>query len=377
MPDRRTASLFPPTAMKRMPCRVWVTNKVSTMYRTATIHTGAGMPAYLRVPMKVSWVRPGMVYPPATTAASPDVTDSVPIVTMSGLNPRSAIRPLATPTTTPITSATTMPSHTGLCPASSLPQMTPARAATPGIEMSSAPEKTPAATPAAYTAVSAAAFAIRTALLHLAKNGLAQTENARMSRTNSTIRPRSRAKMSARIPRESLVCSSGAAPTVSSSTDEDTAPTARCGFAGTVMTCSLACGDDLLGDVQLLAGLLGVGLHGGQGVEGLDHVPLEVQVGRGVDLAGLNVRQDLIVPALIGNAGKGLSGRGEGAEGTERRLVGGGHHGVDAGVALQGVADVRLGLGPVALDEIADDLGLGRRGGQGRYRNLIESDRAK
>src|SRR6516225_1517557 len=232
MPERRTASPFPPTAMKRMPSRGWVRNTVSTMNSTITIQTGAGMPAYLRVPMNVSCVRPGMVYPPATTSARPEVTDSVAIVTMNGLNPRSVISPLATPTITPTTSATAMASHTGLLPLTSLPQMTPARAAVPGIEISMAPAITPTATPAANTAVRAAAFAIRTALLHCAKYGSAQREKAMTSRMNSTNRPRLRAKIRPLIARESLVCSPGAAPAVASSADEATAPW---GCAGTVI----------------------------------------------------------------------------------------------------------------------------------------------
>ena len=67
----------------------------------------------------------------------------------------------------------------------------------------------PTPTPAAKMAVRAAAFAIRMALETVKKYGLAQRENTRISNAQRTKIPRSRMKMSHRMPVESL--SAGAA----------------------------------------------------------------------------------------------------------------------------------------------------------------------
>ena len=103
------------------------------------------------------------------------MTDSVPMVTMMGLNPRSEI------------SAVDQPDHRARRPGRraiasqtggpwviSQPQTQPASAAVPGMDRSSAPQMMPTATPAAKMAVSAAALAMRMALFRLAKYGLAQ-----------------------------------------------------------------------------------------------------------------------------------------------------------------------------------------------------------
>ena len=45
IPDRRTASALPPTAMRRIPSRVWVRKTVRMTNSAAAIHTGAGMPS--------------------------------------------------------------------------------------------------------------------------------------------------------------------------------------------------------------------------------------------------------------------------------------------------------------------------------------------
>jgi hypothetical protein len=105
----------------------------------------------------------------ATTAARPESTESVPMVTTIGLNPRSTISPLPAPITRPSTSAAAMPDQTGNPLVIIRPQTQLASAAMPGIDRSSAPLKMPTATPAANTAVSAAALAISSALSMLAK----------------------------------------------------------------------------------------------------------------------------------------------------------------------------------------------------------------
>src|SRR6266508_5804155 len=108
------------------------------------------------------------------TAARPDSTERLPMVTMIGLNPRRAINPLASPTTTPHPRPAASDSQTGWPCVISQPVTHDEKAAVPGSERSRTPVRTPNPTPAAKMAVMAAALATSRALFHVAKYGAHQ-----------------------------------------------------------------------------------------------------------------------------------------------------------------------------------------------------------
>ena len=104
--------------------------------------------------------------------------------------------------------------------------------------------------------------------------------------------------------------------------------------------------------------------HRDEGVDGLRQVGLEQQVHDGVDVAGLDRGEDLVVAAGLGDAGDVLAGGLEGADGAERALVVLGVDGGDVRVALERGADVGLRGGAVADRDGGDDLGVGGTRGE-------------
>src|ERR1700712_266201 len=142
-------------------------------------------------------------------AAAAEVNESVAMVTMIGLKPRREIAPLSMPTSGPTASPASSASQTGAPLIISHPVRQLASAATPGMDRSSAPQMMPTATPAAKIALIAAALATRIALFTLAKYGLHQMLNTRISRPNSTKMPRSRRKIR---PRTLALSPMGAGP---------------------------------------------------------------------------------------------------------------------------------------------------------------------